>query len=327
MINNTAIDVAIGLFFIYALYSLLVTTLTELLASLLEQRGKILKMGIKRMLDNDKPQNAINNNNNKILPENLSSMFLDKPEIKYLGKERKARSDRFPSYIKPSTFTNTLLDTLGFVYSNSTNLSSIKNNLDTNNETHKVLINLIDRADNNVNEFKILAEEWYNETMDRVSGWYKRRIQLITFITGVLIAFTLNVNTIEIAKILGKDEKSRIAMVEAASGYMSNLKTAGDSMKIASEKSFKEINTEVKDILKETNNINSVMSLTYPWQCNTVESVSWFSYIFGCLATAIALSLGSPFWFDLLSKLIKLRSIGTQEKTTNINSPTKPPVG
>ena len=311
MINNSAIDVATGLFFIYALYSLLTTTLTELIASFINQRGLVLKMGIERMLDNDKPKDS---------EVKLSSIFFEKPEIKYLMAKTLGFT-RFPSYLKPNTFVSTLLDTLGFVNPNSTDLASVRNGLDPNNETHKVLINLIDRANNNVDQFKILAEEWFNETMDRVSGWYKRYNQVITFFVGALLAFSLNINSVEIAKILSNDKDTRIAMVEATSNYMASLQETSDSL--VDKKSLEELNKEVKLLIQETQKVNSLMSLPYPWLKSNENKVSWLSYIFGCLITTIALSLGSPFWFDLLSKIIKLRSSGNQEKTTKTSPPQK----
>lgn len=325
MLNNSALDVALGLIFIYAVYSLLATTLTELVASMLNQRGEILKKGIKRMLDNDDPQPAKSQedegqpSSDNPLDENLSPTFLAKPEIKYLGKKNLLGKTRFPSYLKSKTFVNTLLDTLGFAFSDKADLSVLKKKLNPKNETHKILINLIDQADNKVDKFKASVEEWYNETMERVSGWYKRRIQLITVITGVLIAFVLNVNTIEIAKVLGTDEDARVAMVQAASGYVTNLNNTRDTT--SAQKSIEEINADVKELIQESNNVQSVMNLPYPSFKKGESSVTFWSYIIGCLATAIALSLGSPFWFDLLNKFVQMRGSGTQEKSAKSNNP------
>ena len=36
--------------------------------------------------------------------------------------------------------------------------------------------------------------------------------------------------------------------------------------------------------------------------------------ILGWLITALAVSLGAPFWFDLLNRLVKLRGTGTKPK-------------
>jgi hypothetical protein len=55
--------------------------------------------------------------------------------------------------------------------------------------------------------------------------------------------------------------------------------------------------------------------------------------ISGWLITALAISLGAPFWFDLLSKIIQLRAAGktpdasTKTQQTNISIPADKRVG
>ncbi|MBK7407801.1 MAG: hypothetical protein IPJ40_06805 [Saprospirales bacterium] len=36
----------------------------------------------------------------------------------------------------------------------------------------------------------------------------------------------------------------------------------------------------------------------------------WLHKAFGWLVTAIAISLGAPFWFDMLRKMVNIRSSG-----------------
>ncbi len=55
MFNNVALDVVIGLVFIYLLYSLLGTLIQEIIATKIGLRGFVLNMAIKRMLD-DTPE-------------------------------------------------------------------------------------------------------------------------------------------------------------------------------------------------------------------------------------------------------------------------------
>ena len=40
------------------------------------------------------------------------------------------------------------------------------------------------------------------------------------------------------------------------------------------------------------------------------DPAAWFWRILGWLLTALALSLGAPFWFDILSQLVNVRSSG-----------------
>lgn len=302
MFSNIALDVAIGLFFIYALYSLLATTITELIASIFNERGKYLRKGIQRMLDSDTEET-----NTK---ENFSDEFFKLPQIKYLGRKLKNGKVRYPSYIKPVTFAKGFLNTLGYIKSEASSLSELKAKLNSDNETHQMIIHLIDEAEGSVSKFQKLLEEWFNETMDRAAGWYKRRIQTITFCVGLIIALGLNLNTIEISKKLGTDPQMRLAMVEAASEYAKN----------SQEKPNVELSKKVHDLFEESQEVTSIMEIKYPSVASDATWESWFSYLFGCLITAIALSLGAPFWFDLLNRLIKLRGSGSQEKT---DTPTK----
>src|SRR5262249_62277558 len=42
----------------------------------------------------------------------------------------------------------------------------------------------------------------------------------------------------------------------------------------------------------------------------------WLSKVMGLLVTAGAASLGAPFWFDVLSKVVSVRSAGEKPKST-----------
>lgn len=291
MFSSAAIEVVIGLAFIYILYSLLVTIITELVTSLLNQRGRVLKKGIKRMLDDE-------------TSVEFSEKFMERAEIKYLSNK-----GRLPSYLKPTTFSKTLMNVLGKADDTKkfleNKIKELKTDLAKNkSDTKEVIYNLMLEADGNLEKFKSLLEEWYNETMERVAGWYKRRIQIITFIIGTIIAFGMNVDTIAIAKKLTNESDARMEMVRVATEYVNEQNadpTITDSLHVQMEK-----------LVGSINNQESIISISRP-KCYSGFKVIML-YIIGCFITAIALSLGAPFWFDILDKLVKLRSSGTQEK-------------
>ena len=298
MFNSTAIEVVIGLVFIYILYSLLVTIVTELISSVFNQRGMILKKGIRRMLDDD------NNTDNKI--ELLSDEFRQRPEIKYLGNKFLGKN-RIPSYISPSTFSTALLNILRKSGEIDKNLKEYMKTLEKgkeNSETKEILYNLMVEANGKIDKFKGLLENWYNETMDRVSGWYKRRIQLITFFIGLVIAFALNVDTIAIAKKLTRESDTRIEMVKMATDF-ANERNVNDSTSLL-------VNDEVKQIMQDIKQQESIISISH--RPSDPSTKAFWLYVLGCLITTIALSLGAPFWFDILNKISKLRSGGAQVK-------------
>src|ERR1039458_2372589 len=91
MFNNVALDVVIGLVFIYLLYSLLGTLLQEMIATNIGLRARILRKAINRMLNDsrkDKKNLKIRYKTDKVPnPEIvlLSEAFYRHPLIKYLA--------------------------------------------------------------------------------------------------------------------------------------------------------------------------------------------------------------------------------------------------
>lgn len=345
MLNNPALEIVLGLVFIYALYSMFATAITELFSTWISLRAWNLKRGIKRMLDD----------NDKVI---FSEDFFNQPEIRFLGRKRLwSDKERFPSYIKPSTFSKALLNTLKDHYKAEgsveelsgvmksdiiAELNSLKDliskrieNMEKDKDvsvkklaeelkpdkyglkqTKKFIYNLLEEAGNE-SRFKTLAENWFNETMERAIGWYKKWTQLITLCAGLLLAYGFNVDTIAIASKLSHEGKARTEMLRVASEFVGQTE--------ADTSQTKKIDEKVGRLLSEIDTTGSVLAINRVNYCDAGPKEIG-SNILGCFITAIALSLGSPFWFDLLSKLVKLRGAGVQEKT-NGKIKEKQPVG
>lgn len=114
MFNSIVLDVVIGLLFIYLLYSLLASILSEIAATAMSLRARNLKEAIDRMLNDD--------NHYKWLLRFLDSMhilknpknpvvnaFYDHPEIKYQGSSGTYKN---PSNFKASSFSKALIELL-----------------------------------------------------------------------------------------------------------------------------------------------------------------------------------------------------------------------
>jgi hypothetical protein len=63
------------------------------------------------------------------------------------------------------------------------------------------------------------TETWFNETMATLSGWYKRRAQIIGIIIGVVVAVVFNVDSVVIANTLWREPTLRQAVVAQAEKY------------------------------------------------------------------------------------------------------------
>ena len=71
-------------------------------------------------------------------------------------------------------------------------------------------------AGDDITLFRTSVEHWYDDHMDRVSGWYKRHAARITLVVGAILVLLLNINTITIGRALYSDSAIRSAVSTVA---------------------------------------------------------------------------------------------------------------
>jgi hypothetical protein len=161
---------------------------------------------------------------------------------------------------------------------------------------------LIADADKDVEKLRANLEAWYDDTMARVSGWYKRKSQIVI---GVVLAPAINANAIAMAQRMWKDNTVRSAVLAQAQADASAKPPAGNPPKADHKLS------------DAADNVDKVVKVGIPmgWRGTTVphgaEGIA--TAVGGWLLTILAISLGAPFWFDLLSRFSRLRSSGKPE--------------
>ena len=153
-----------------------------------------------------------------------------------------------------------------------------------------------------VQQFQQNVEGWFNDAMDRVGGWYKRWTQAWQLALAIILVLLLNADTVMLTKRFSTDKDLRAAVLAQA------------------EKASKDINQISTDIgayslpLGWSNDPND--SRRFPWV--PWKSITWLHFInvmfmklIGLIISIGAVSLGAPFWFDMLSKFINIRGAGT----------------
>ena len=63
-------------------------------------------------------------------------------------------------------------------------------------------VDYLDQFDKNV-------QQWFNEAMDRVSGWYKRWTQTILFVVGLFLVIVVNADTVMLVQRFTRDSALR----------------------------------------------------------------------------------------------------------------------
>ena len=125
-----------------------------------------------------------------------------------------------PSYVPGKSFVLAVLDlvTEGKGLGDAKNLRGSIEKIG-NKELKETLLVLYDDAKGNLDHFKANMENWYNESMDRVSGWYKRYAQQWLLALAVILAVACNVDSVRIIRALSLDPKLRDKIVQHAEDY------------------------------------------------------------------------------------------------------------
>ncbi|MGZ3628336.1 MAG: hypothetical protein ACXVDN_11775 [Ktedonobacteraceae bacterium] len=288
MFGSYILDIAIGLVFVYMLLSLLCSTINEqVITRILSLRAKTLEAGIQSMLDGN---------------ADLTKEVYANSLIQGLSQTTHSGKTRNPSYIPSNIFAQAVLAL--DVVQTYTNKSDKQNSL-----IPSALALLIQKANGDPKKELDYIEQWYDDTMDRVSGWYKRNVQLIIFILGFIIVVGLNVDTIAIITNISNDSIIRAGLVSAVQGSASSPSQIGELPKL--QQAFEQIQPVIG------------------WSASTLPTNfwGWVLKIVGLLATLFAISLGAPFWFDLLNKFISFRSSGPPAQTSSSTAvpPSAPP--
>lgn len=473
MFNNVALDIFIGLIFVFLLYSLMATIIQEIIATRFAIRAKVLEKAILRMLEDGKTAanipylDRINgvlhifNLKNLMKGKKVASWFYAHPLIKYLAEDNWYSK---PAYISSASFSKVIVDLLkGFDQAGNQNPQALNDSImagvihtlpinlnDTANPAIKNIINsgsatngntipinqntalfiksLWEDSGNDIVLFQQKLEQWFNDTMERATGWFKKYTRILLFCIGLAVAYFFNVDTLAIRRILTTNRTAREQMVSmaiasqehlnpdkllprdstrldstyslvAADAEKSNnvlglgrpwkdtLKMWKDSMKcadfktrisalaeviastedsIARVKSTIQKSTDVekgfflkkdslqtaigssrlsitmdslnKSIQTDKTNLAKYVALLeqynrtqhfkdrYNYIKETVgdkwnyyspnQSGGWETF-FGWIITAMAIMLGAPFWFDLLSKMISLRGTGSKVEVSD----------
>jgi hypothetical protein len=310
MSNFPVLEVVIGLSFVYFVFSLICSAVTEAIASRLEWRAQTLEEGITNLLSGSE---EITSQGRK-----LAGNFFDHPLIQGLVAPKKpgaAKAPR-PSYIPSRTFVAALMDIGARGAAKPKNpdakpdekslvqidLAEVIGGIE-NPQVREALFALYREADGRADAFRRGAEQWFDDSMARVSGWYRRKAQRVLWITAAALVLLLNIDTVQIASTLWTDDANRAAVVARAEkaaqedGNNLDLGETASSLEVPIGWNLFEVGDEPQDIPNDATGV--------------------ISKLFGLLITVAALSLGAPFWFDLLGKFVRVRGTGPPPRSSD----------
>ncbi|QAY75267.1 hypothetical protein [Sphingosinicella sp. BN140058] len=196
----------------------------------------------------------------------------------------------------------------------------------------------LDNAKGDLDQARLNLQAWFDSGMDRVSGWYRKETQWVLLALGLATAILLNIDTLHVAKSLYRDDALRSIIVADAEAVVAQARqnegAAGNEAMLAMLGCPSTTPSGAAAALPEgaasgiaqtscaerrVRNLGlpigwDTRRLVWPWQMQW----NWGAWLAspdapwrpipGWLLTALAVSMGAPFWFDLLNKIMVIRS-------------------
>jgi hypothetical protein len=319
MFDFPALDVAIGLLFLYLLLALVCSTANEAIMTGLGMRARFLQLGLLNLL-------SATPNPTKEGKAALKKLY-DHPLVQTLVRPNRGqdpapdpteptnwwRKPPYPSYLPSRTFVAALVDlardTTEWQAEATTDQAkdaekrikaaseSFEKSIASipNTKLSEALLAVYRSAGSEASKFHHAAEQWFDDAMERVSGWYKRRVQVFLFVIATFTVVALNADTLTAGRVLWRDDAVRAAVVKNAESA-----TAGGLQESEVERSVKKLDLPLGWDLSTGDGPTEIPN----------DVLAILAKLLGLGLTIGAVMLGAPFWFDLLSKIMRVRSTG-----------------
>ena len=205
MLDSRVLETAIGLVFLFLGFSLATTAIQEFLASALKLRAGTLKAGLKTML-----------------VEADGGLDFYK---KMIGHPLIAATGKKPSYVFASQFSNAAMQIIGGAQAIPSTVKSLRVAIQAlpNSQFKMVLNSLLRDGETGITNFETRLQAWFDQSMDRISGVYKRLSQYIGLGIGVVVAFVFQANAIAVGSDLWNEPALRAPMNDAGTLAIRNV--------------------------------------------------------------------------------------------------------
>ncbi|MGH9454613.1 MAG: hypothetical protein ACRD2O_11665 [Terriglobia bacterium] len=310
MPGSQIVEIAFGLIFVYLLFSVICSALNEVVAWIFDLRAKTLRNGIDKLLADPNVQG-------------LATGIYNHPLVRGLYQ-----GGRPPSYISSRSFGLALMDVIvslprpvgaasapDTAQAETTEVQQEKIpiarvraavlNLPAGSPVRKILLAVLDETVTDLNQARQSIGVWFDEAMAAVGGTYKRKAQRIVLACAIVVTVGLNVDTIRITSTLWTGGNLRAAMAAQAEAFQRSNQALGPGSVPAVSQSLNRLQQLELPIGWHRGISHSLRSGLWQARRRIIDKLA------GWVLTIIAVSLGAPFWFAALNKIVNLRATGT----------------
>jgi hypothetical protein len=298
MLTSGALDLVLGLLFVFLVFSLVVSAVNEAITRILASRSRQLWTSLRHLLD------GVTSGGDQRPPKNvvataespLSIRLYAHPIVKQLeiaARDSKSRLSNIPA----TDFSRGLIDVLVDGGEGETTVPDFITKLKAlpdESPIKKPLLAVAAEAGTELDKLRDGIGQWFDARMSSLSAIYRKKTKWAMLIIGLTVAIALNVDALGAASQLYRDQALRTAVADQA------VKVAGTDCEL---KTGSERETCIKEAVE---GVDGSIKLPVGWQDGFPAHVE-FLQILGWLITSVALAQGAPFWFDLLRKAGSLR--------------------
>lgn len=325
---SSLFEIILSLIFVYLVLSLVASALNEAIASFLNSRSGWLRVGIARLLGVPVKDARVD-------------AFLSTPLVSYLSHKTTGFWRYEVSYLPARTAMLGFLSRPDLTRPGPPDPDADKqpfalqwaaiehavNQMQDGTPIKAHLVEMLSQADGSTDNFVKAFESWYAVFENQVRSWYRQKTHLVLVTIGIALATALNADSFAILSALSSNDRVRTEIVRLAldDKAVSTLRERADASGSAhaqdpgsqqASETRTALENDLKDLLSRLESTGLPLGWTQSqWQTVTGSWIAMLGKLLGLLVTAAAISLGAPFWFDLLGRITSIRSVGRSPNT------------
>ncbi len=170
----------------------------------------------------------------------------------------------------------------------------------------------IDKTESGINVLRQEMENTFNSSMERATGVYRRNAKGVAILIGIAIAVAANADAFHMVSRLSTDSALRNTIVNNAGQILvknqENLNYVDiGTLRSQTEEALLDISLPIG--WTKTNIKQQIGSLPSR-NAGIMPFLTFARAIPGWIISGIAIAMGAPFWFDLISKISNVRNTG-----------------
>ncbi len=284
---SQALEVVIGLIFVYYVLGSMVSLITQWINESLETRGKALERYLIKIIGDKKLGDLISLPQLQALRpiryKSFLSVFRSSTEAKKIEK------------IPVTTLVDAYFDIVGLTANKEVNLLQLAELVDKlpDSEGKQAFIQWINQGVTNIEELRKRTTDYFCGLLDQAAATFTSNARSFVIILSIGVTILFGTDSIQLAKTLWSNAELRALAAAKAEIVVQQEGT----------------DASVDDLIKELGDLTIKIGW---WQSERpvagADAMTWVTFILlkvlGLGITAAAVSQGSSFWYDLLKKIV-----------------------